>query len=41
MHVEDVIAITKSQLDKLVKAYDATKGMTIEMSRTELGIQQT
>ena len=26
---EDVIAITKSQLDRLMKAYEAKKGMTI------------
>ena len=33
---EDVIAITKSQLDRLVKAYEATKGMTIKVSKTQL-----
>ena len=31
---EDVIAITKSQLDRLVKANDAKKVMTIKMSKT-------
>ena len=36
LHGEDVIAITKSQLDKLVKAYEAKKGTTIKMSRTHL-----
>ena len=36
LHVEDVIAITKSQLDRLVKAYEAKKGMTIKMSKTQL-----
>ena len=30
---EDVIAITKSQLDKLMKEYEANKGMSIKMSR--------
>ena len=29
---EDVIAITKSQLDRLMKAYEAKKGMIIKMS---------
>ena len=33
---EDVIAITKSQLDRLMKAYEANKGMTINMSRRQL-----
>ena len=28
---EDVIAITKSQLGRLVKAYEANKGMSIKM----------
>ena len=32
----DVTAITKSQLDRLVKAYEAKKGMTIKMARTQL-----
>ena len=36
LHGEDVIAITKSQLDRLVKTYEAKKGMTIKMSRTQL-----
>ena len=36
LHGEDVIALTKSQLDRLVKAYEAKKGMTIKMSRTQL-----
>ena len=30
---EDVIAITKSQLGILMKAYDANKGMSLKMSR--------
>ena len=33
---EDVIAITKSQLDRLIKAYKTKKGMTIKMSKTQL-----
>ena len=31
LHGEDVIALTKSQVDRLVKAYEAKKGMTIKM----------
>ena len=30
LHGEDVIALTKSQLDRLVKEYEAKKGMTIK-----------
>ena len=33
---EDVIAITKSQLGRLMKAYEANKGLTIKMSRRQL-----
>ena len=33
---EDVIAITKSQLVRLMKAYEAKKGMTIKMSKRQL-----
>ena len=36
LHGEDVIAITKSQIDRRVKAYEAKKGMTIEMIKTQL-----
>ena len=36
VHGEDVIAIIKSQLDRLVKAYEAKKGMAIKMSKTQL-----
>ena len=36
LHREDVIALTKSQLDRLVKAYEEKKGMTIRMSKTQL-----
>ena len=32
---EDVIAITKSQLGRLMKAYEAKKSMTIKMSKTQ------
>ena len=30
---EDVIALTKSQVDRLVEAYEEKKGMTIGMSK--------
>ena len=30
---EDVIALTKSQVDRLVEAYEEKKGMTIRMSK--------
>ena len=33
MHGENVIATTKSQLDRLVKAYEAKKVMTIKISK--------
>ena len=36
LHGEDVIALTNSQLDRLVKAYEEKKGMTIRMSKTQL-----
>ena len=36
LHVEDVIAITNSQLHRLVEAYEEKKGMTIKMSKTQL-----
>ena len=36
LHGQDVIALTKSQLDRLVKAYEEKKGMTIRMSKTPL-----
>ena len=32
-HGEDVVALTNSQLDRLVKAYEENKGMTIRMSK--------
>ena len=36
LHGEDVIALTNSQLDRLVKAYEEKKGMTIRISKTQL-----
>ena len=36
LHGEDVIALTKSQLDRLVEAYEEKKGMTIQISKTQL-----
>ena len=36
LHGEDVIALTKSQLDRLVEAYEEKKGMIIEMAKTQL-----
>ena len=39
LHGEDVIALTNSQLDRLVKAYEEKKGMTIRMSKTQISPQ--
>ena len=36
LHGEDVIALTKSQVDRLVEAYEEKKGMTIRMPKTQL-----
>ena len=36
LHGEDVIALNISQVDRLVKAYEEKKGMTIGMSKTQL-----
>ena len=36
LHGEDVVALTKSQVDRLVEAYEEKKGMTIRMSKTQL-----
>ena len=36
LHGEDVIAITKSQIDRLMKVYEAKKGTIIKLSRTQL-----
>jgi len=33
---EDILALTKSQLTMLSKAYDAKKGLTIKMSKTQI-----
>ena len=35
LHGEDVIALTKSQVYRLVEAYEEKKGMTIRMSKTQ------
>ena len=35
LHGEGVIALTNSQVDRLVEAYDEKKGMTIRMSKTQ------
>ena len=35
LHGEEGIAISKSQLDRLVKAYEAKKGMTIKMTKIQ------
>ena len=36
LHGEDVIALTNSQVDRLVEAYEEKKGITIRMSKTQL-----
>ena len=36
LHGEDVIALTKSQVDRLVEVYEEKNGMTIRMSKTQL-----
>ena len=36
LHGEDVISVTKSQVDRLVEAYEEKKGMTIKLSKTQL-----
>ena len=36
LYGENVIALTKSQVDRLVQAYEEKKGMTIKMSKTQL-----
>ena len=35
LHGEDVISLTNSQLDRLVKAYEEKKGLTIKMSKNK------
>ena len=39
LHDEDVIVLTKSQLDRLVESYEEKKGMTIRMSKTAISPQ--
>ena len=36
LYGEDVVALTNSQLDRLAKAYEEKKGITITMSKTQL-----
>ena len=36
LYDEDDIALTKSQVDRLVEAYEEKKGLTIRMSKTQL-----
>ena len=36
LYGEDVIALTKSQIDRLVEVYDEKKGLTLRMSTTQL-----
>ena len=36
LHGEDVISLIKSQVDRLVEAYEEKKGMTIRISKTQL-----
>ena len=36
MHDEDIIAITNSQIDRLVEYYEEKKGITIKMTNTQL-----
>ena len=36
LHGEYVISLTNSQLDRLMKAYEAKKGMIIKMSKSQL-----
>ena len=39
LNSEVVITITKSQLRRLMKAYEAKKGTTIKMSRTQMAMK--
>ena len=36
LYGEDVIALTKSKVDRVVEAYEEKKGLTIRMSKTQL-----
>ena len=38
LYGEDVIALNKSQLDRLVETYEEKKGITIRMSKTQLAL---
>ena len=38
-HGEDAIAVTNSQLGRLVEAYEEKKGMTIKMSKNTIGVK--
>ena len=41
LYGEDVIALTKSLVVRLVEAYEEKKGMTIRMSKTQLAHKPT
>ena len=41
LYGEDVIALTKSQVDRIVKAYEEKKGLRIRMSKTQLAHNMT
>ena len=36
LYGEEVVALTKSQVDRLVEAYEEKKGLTIRMPKTQL-----
>ena len=36
LYGEDVVALTKSQVDRLLKACEEKRGLTIRMSKTQL-----
>ena len=36
LHGEDIVALTKSQVDRLVEAYEEKKGLTINVKKTQL-----
>ena len=36
LYGEDIITLTKSQVDRLMEAYEEKKGLTIRMSKTQL-----
>ena len=38
LHDEEVIALINLQLNRLMKAYEEKKGMTIRMAKTQLAI---